>query len=45
MRKTKKKEKIESFKLIKSLCAIGIILSGYLGYWFFEEEKPHFYVL
>lgn len=31
--------------IFSGLCAIGIILSGYLGYWFFEEEKPHFYVL
>ena len=31
--------------IFSGLCAIGIVLSGYHGYWFFEEEKPHFYVL
>ena len=27
------------------LCVIGIILSGYIAYWIFGEEKPHFYII
>lgn len=31
--------------IFSGLSAIGIILSGYIGYWFFGEEKPHFHIL
>lgn len=31
--------------IFSGLCAIGIILSGYIGYWFYGEEKPHYHVL
>jgi len=31
--------------IFSGLCAFGIILSGYIGYWFFGEEKPHFHIL
>ena len=31
--------------LSAALCVIGILLSGYLLYWLYGEEKPHFHVL
>lgn len=31
--------------IFSGLCLLGIILSGYIGYWLFGEEKPHFYIL
>ena len=31
--------------IFSGLCAGGILLSGYLLYWFFGEEKPHYRVL
>ncbi len=31
--------------IFSGLCAIGILLSGYLGYWLYKDEKPHFFVL
>lgn len=30
--------------IFSGLCAAGIILSGYLGYWLFGEEKPQYHV-
>ena len=27
------------------LSVMGIILSGYIAYWIFGEEKPHFYII
>lgn len=27
------------------LSVMGIIMSGYMAYWFFGEEKPHFYII
>lgn len=27
------------------ISVIGIILTGYIAYWFFGEEKPHFYII
>lgn len=31
--------------IFSGLCAVGIILSGYICYWIFNEEKPHFYII
>ena len=31
--------------LFSGLCALGILLSGYLLHWLYGEEKPHFHVL
>ena len=31
--------------IFSGLSAFGIILSGYIGYWFFGEEKPHYHIL
>ena len=31
--------------IFSALCVIGILLSGYLLYWLYGEEKPHFHVL
>ena len=30
---------------ISALCAIGILVSGYLLHFFYGEEMPHFHVL
>lgn len=31
--------------IFSGLCTFGIILSGYIGYWFYGEEKPHYHIL
>lgn len=31
--------------IFSALCAIGILLSGYLLYWLYGEEKPQFHIL
>lgn len=31
--------------IFSGLCALGILLSGYLSYWLYGEEKPHYHVL
>lgn len=31
--------------IFSGLCALGIILGGYLLYWMYGEEKPHYHVL
>lgn len=31
--------------IFSGLAAIGIILSGYLMYWLYQEPKPHYYIL
>lgn len=31
--------------IFSGLCAVGIIFSGYIGYWFYGEEKPHYHIL
>ena len=31
--------------LFSGLCALGILMSGYLLHWLYGEEKPHFHVL
>ena len=31
--------------IFSGLCAMGIIMSGYIGYWFYGEEKPHYHIL
>jgi len=31
--------------IFSGLSAFGIILSGYIGYWFLGEEKPIFHIL
>ena len=31
--------------IFSGLCAVGIILSGYICYWIFNEEKTHFYII
>ena len=31
--------------IFSGLCAVGILLSGYLLYWVYGEEKPHYHVL
>lgn len=31
--------------IFSGLCAVGILLSGYLLYWIYGEEKPHYHVL
>jgi len=31
--------------IFSGLCALGIILSGYIGYLFYGEEKPHYRIL
>lgn len=30
--------------LFSGLCALGILLSGYLAHWLFGEAKPHYHV-
>ena len=31
--------------IFSGLCALGILLDGYLLHWIFKEEKPRFHVL
>ena len=31
--------------IFSGLCVLGIVLSGYIGYWFYDEEKPHYHIL
>lgn len=31
--------------IFSGLCALGIVLSGYLSYWLYKEEKPKYHVL
>ncbi|MEZ3433104.1 MAG: hypothetical protein K1W34_00440 [Lachnospiraceae bacterium] len=31
--------------IFSGLCAVGILLSGYLLHWVYGEEKPHYHVL
>ena len=31
--------------IFSGLSVIGILLSGYLSYWLYREEKPHYHVL
>ena len=31
--------------IFSGLCAIGILVSGYLLHFFYREEMPHFHVL
>jgi uncharacterized membrane protein len=31
--------------IFSGLCVMGIIMSGYIGYWFYGEEKPHYHIL
>lgn len=31
--------------IFSGLCIFGIILSGYIGYWIYGEEKPHYHIL
>lgn len=31
--------------IFSGLCAVGIIVCGYLGHWIYGEEKPHFFFL
>lgn len=31
--------------IFSGLCAVGILLSGYLLYWIYGEEKPQYHVL
>lgn len=31
--------------IFSGLCALGIFLGGYLPYWLYGEEKPHYHVL
>lgn len=31
--------------IFSGLSTLGIILSGYIGYWFFGEEKPDYHIL
>lgn len=31
--------------IFSGLCAVGILLSGYLLYWIYGEEKPRYHVL
>ena len=31
--------------IFSGLCVLGILLSGYIGYWLFGEEKPIFHIL
>ena len=34
------------FSLIfAGLCLIGILLGGYIDYWIYGEEKPHYHIL
>lgn len=28
-----------------ALCMVGILLTGYIDYWLFAEEKPHYHIL
>ena len=30
--------------IFSGLCAMGIIMSGYIGYWVYGEEKPHYHI-
>ena len=31
--------------IFSGFCAVGILLRGYLLYWLYGEEKPHYHVL
>lgn len=31
--------------IFSGLAAVGIILSGYLMHWLYQEPKPHYYIL
>lgn len=31
--------------IFSGFCAVGILLGGYLLYWLYGEEKPHYHVL
>lgn len=31
--------------LFSGLCAVGILMSGYLLHWIYKEKDPHFHVL
>ena len=31
--------------IFSGLCAVGILLGGYLLYWIYGEEKPHYHFL
>lgn len=31
--------------IFSGLCAVGIVLCGYLGHWMYGEEKPKFFFL
>ena len=31
--------------IFSGLCVLGILLSGYLTYWLYGDEKPHYHVL
>lgn len=31
--------------IFSGLCVMGIIMSGYMGHWFYGEEKPHYHIL
>lgn len=31
--------------IFSGFCAVGILLSGYLLYWLYGEEKPHYHVI
>ena len=31
--------------MFSGLCVFGIILSGYMGYWLYNEEKPDYHIL
>jgi Protein of unknown function (DUF1113). len=31
--------------IFSGLAAVGIILSGYLMYWLYQEPKPRYYIL
>ena len=31
--------------IFSGLCLFGIILSGYIGYWLYGEEKPQYHIL
>lgn len=31
--------------IFSGLCLIGILLSGYLGYWIYGDEKPSYHIL
>ena len=31
--------------IFSGLAAVGIVLSGYLMHWLYQEPKPHYYIL